>query len=155
MNKEEKKFLIIKSFLKTNYPKIYSEFEEGSYISISSEEYEDSSLWMELDNAGMLTVGLGLAHNHYYPNIDNSNERFNNFITFLTCKKRRTEYYRGNNVIKCEYEYVEENGLLKRYGSVSTLNFVFWKKTTKKVVLQNGFLKKCKVEDLKVKLLNV
>jgi len=146
MTKHELTFSKIKELLESNFPKMISEFENGTHLTLNSENEDESPIWIELDEGGMLTVGIGAAHKHFYPNIDNLNEGFNEFLHFLTCKKKRTDFYKGESQFKSIYYYELKNGTFKNYGTVSNLNLSFWKKITEKTITQNGFVEYEEIE---------
>jgi len=140
MTNHELTFSKIKELLKTRFPKRISEIENGTHLILNSENDDESPLWIELDEGGMLTVGFGISHKHYYPKIDDLNKGFNEFLHFLTCRKKRTDFYKGESQFKSNYDYELENGSFKSYGTASSFNFAFWKKTTEKSITQNGFI---------------
>lgn len=130
----------IKELLKNHFSERVTEFENGNHLTLNSENENESSIWIELDKGGILTVGIGIAHKHFYPNIDNLNDGFNEFLHFLTCKKKRTDFYKGDTIFKSIYYYELKNGTFKEYGTVSNLNLSFWKKTTERSITQNGYI---------------
>ncbi|WP_348636589.1 hypothetical protein QLS71_002500 [Mariniflexile litorale] len=89
MTNHELTFSKIKTLLETHFPERISEFEDGTHLTLNSESEEESPIWIELDEGGMLTVGIGIAHRHFYPKIDDLKEGFNEFLHFLTCRKKR------------------------------------------------------------------
>ena len=153
MTNHELTFSKIKKLLETHFPERISEFEEGTHLTLNSENEDESSIWIELDEAGMLTVGFGISHRHFYPKIDDLNVRFREFLHFLTCRKKRIDYYKGKSQFKSKYYYEKENGTFENYGIVSSLNLSFWKKTTEKTITQNGFMNyeenKLEIEEIK------
>lgn len=146
MTNHELTFSKIKELLESHFPDRISEFEDGTHLALNSENEEESSIWIELDEGGMLTVGFGIAHKHFYPKIDNLNDGFEEFLRFLTCKKRRTDYYKGKFPFKNEYEFENENGTWENYGTSLTWAFPFWKKTIKKTTNQNVFIDFTEIE---------
>ena len=146
MTNHELTFSKIKELLESHFPDRISEFEDGTHLALNSENEEESSIWIELDEGGMLTVGFGIAHKHFYPKIDNLNDGFEEFLRFLTCKKRRIDYYKGKFPFKNEYEFENENGTWENYGTSLTWAFLFWKKTIKKTTNQDGFIDFTEIE---------
>ncbi|SFJ66978.1 hypothetical protein [Olleya namhaensis] len=146
MTNHELTFSKIKEFLESHFPERISEYEDGTHLTLDSKNDEESSIWIELDEDGQLTVGFGISHLHYDPKYDDLNKGFNDFLRFLTCKKRRIDYYKGKFPFKNEYEFENENGTWENYGTSLTWAFPFWKKTTKKTTNQNGFINITKIE---------
>ena len=140
MTNHELTFNKIKELLKTHFSERVSEFENGTHLTLHSENENESSIWIELDESGQLTVGYGISHLHYDPKYDDLNKGFNKFLQFLTCKKRRVDFYKGKLIYRNEYEFEDENGNWKNYGTVLTWAYPFWKKTVKKTTTQNGFI---------------
>ena len=103
MTNYELTFSKIKELLESHFPERISEFGNGTHLTLDSENEEESSIWIELDQSGQLTVGFGISHLHYDPKYDDLNKGFNDFLRFLTCKKRRIDYYKGKFPFKNEY----------------------------------------------------
>lgn len=59
---------------------------------------------------------------------------------FLTCKKKKADFYKGDTIFKSIYYYETKNGTFKEYATVSNLNLLFWKKTTERSITQNGYI---------------
>ena len=146
MTKNELTFNSIKELLKSHFPDRFSEFDNGTHLTLDSDNENESSIWIELNQDGQLTVGFGICHLHYDPKYDDLNKGFNDFLLFLTCKKRRIDYYKGNFRFKNEYEFENINGTWKNYGTASTWALPFWKKTIKKTTPQNGFINYAEIE---------
>lgn len=72
----------IKELLKNHFSERITEFENGTHLTLNSANGNESSIWIELDEGGILTVGIGIAYKHFYPNIDNLNDGFNEFCIF-------------------------------------------------------------------------
>ncbi len=136
----------IKELLKSHFAERVSEFEDGTHLTLNSENEEESSIWINLDQNGQLTVGFGISHLHYDAKYDDLNKGFNQFLHFLTCNKRRIDYYKGKFPYKNEYEFEKENGIYENYGTALTWAFPFWKKTVQKITTQNGFISYAKIE---------
>lgn len=75
-------FSKIKELLKTHFPERVSEFENGTHLVLNSENENESSIWIELDESGQLTVGYGISHLHYDSKYDDLNKGFNKFLCF-------------------------------------------------------------------------
>ena len=146
MTKHQQIFSEIKKLLKSYFPDKISEFENGTHLTLGSENEKDSSIWIELNQNGELIVGFGISHLHYDPKYDDLNKGFDDFLLFLTCKKRRIDYYKGKYRFKKEYEFENKNGTWENYGTTSTWTFQFWKKTIKKTNSQNGFINYKEIE---------
>jgi len=140
MTNHELTFSKIKEFLKSHFAERVSEFENGTHLTLDSENENESSIWIELDVGGQLIVGFGISHLHYDPKYDDLNKGFDQFLHFLTCKKRRIDFYKGKFPYRNEYEFENQNGIFDNYGTALTWAYPFWKKTTKKITAQNGFI---------------
>jgi hypothetical protein len=100
MTQEYEIFIRIKKLLMTHLPEKIEVVEEN-IISVYSDSEKDSPIWIEFDTkGGDLTVGYGISHQHYYPDVDDLNEGFNSFLTLLTCKKLRIDYFKGDFIYK-------------------------------------------------------
>ena len=146
MTNHELIFSKIKKLLKTQFSERVSEFENGTHLTLDSENENESSVWIELDESGQLTVGFGISHLHYDPKYDDLNKGFSQFLQFLTCKKRRIDFYKGQFSYRNEYEFENENENWENYGTALTWAYPFWKKTVKKTTTQNGFIDYAEIE---------
>jgi hypothetical protein len=146
MTNHELTFSKIKELLKSHFAGRVSEFEDGTHITVDSEIEEDSSIWIELDISGQLIVGFGLSHLHYFPKFDDLNKGFTRFLHFLTCKKRRAAYLKGDKCYKVEYDFENKNGVYENYTTASNFIFSFWSKKTKKITIENGFINLSEIE---------
>ena len=146
MTNHELTFRKIKELLKSHFSERFSEFDEGTHLTLDSKNEEEESIWIELDKSGQLIVGFGISHLHYFPKYDDLNKGFNQFLYFLTCKKRRTDFYKGKFRFKSKYEFEKKNGGFETFGFTSTLPLRFWKKTTKKTITQNGFINYAEIQ---------
>jgi hypothetical protein len=140
MTNHELTFRKIKELLKTRFSERITEFENGTHITLESENENESSIWIEFDESEQLTVGHGISHLHYDPKYDNLNKGFSEFLQFLTCKKRRIDFYKDKWNYRNEYEFENRNGNWENYGTTRTLFYPFWKSTFKKTTTQNGFI---------------
>ena len=146
MTKNELTFKNIKGLLKSYFPDSVSEFDKGKHLTLDSDKENESSIWIELDQNGQLTVGIGICHVHYDPKYDDLKKGFNDFLLFLTCKKRRIDSYKGTFCFKNEYEFEDTNGIWKNYGTASTWALPFWKKTIKKTTSQDGYINYAEIQ---------
>lgn len=146
MSNHELTFIKIKELLNNHFSERVSEFENGTHLTLDPENDNESSIWIEYDKNGQLTVGYGICHLHYDPKYDNLDKGFKEFLQFLTCKKRRIDFYKGKLVFRNEYEFEDENGNWKNYGTALTWFYPFWKKTVKKIKTQNGFIDYAEIE---------
>lgn len=146
MTNHELTFKKIKELLKRHFSGTVSESENGTHLTLDSENENESSIWIEYDKSGQLTIGYGISHLHYDPKYNDLNKGFNEFLRFLTCKKRRIDFYKGKFRYRNEYEFEDENGNWKNYGTATTWAFPFWRKTVKKTTTQNGYINYAKIE---------
>uniref|UniRef100_UPI00404779FF hypothetical protein n=1 Tax=Mariniflexile sp. TaxID=1979402 RepID=UPI00404779FF len=146
MTNHELTFSKIKELLESHFPDRISETKDRTHLTLNSTNEEESSIWIELSQSGQLTVGFGISHLHFDPKYDDLNKGFNEFLRFLTCKKRRIDYYKGKFPFKNEYEFENENGTWENYGTSLTWAFPFWKKTVKKTTNQSGFINYTEIE---------
>lgn len=130
----------IKELLFSHFPERVLEIENGNHLVLESENENESSIWINLDEDDQLIVGYGLGHIHYFPEFDDLNVGFNRFLNFLTCSKKRTEYIKGKFHCRIVYEFKNENGAWENYATIIDWFYPFWKKTKLKTTIQKGFI---------------
>ena len=134
MKKHQIIFNKIKELLKNRFSGELEEHDDGMYLSIG-----DSGIWISSDDQE-LTVGYGLVHQHYDPEYDSLEQAVEHFFNLLTCRVRRTDFYKGEFAYRHKIELELSNGNHDSLGSAMTWLFPYWKRTTKQVTFQDKLL---------------
>ena len=146
MKTHELVFSEIKKLLHNCFPNNIEEHENGMYLSIA-----DSGIWISADDRE-LTVGNGLVHQHYDPDYDDLAKAVELFFNLLTCRKKRTDYFKGEFAYKHKVELELPDGTYENLGTAMTWLFPFWKRTDKKVTYEDGLIN---TDNIKPDLLNI
>lgn len=124
-------------------------------LNVDLEEYDDgysethlsiggTDIWISYDNKA-ITVGRGLSHKHYYPELDELNDLADDLMNLLTQRRRITEYYKGKTCYKIKTEEELVNGGFKTEGTTMWWFFPFWKPIKKKVSYQDRLVKPAEI----------
>lgn len=141
MNKKHHQiFEMIKSLLSIHFGADLQEYEDGTLISIG-----ETGIWISSDEME-LTVGYGINHRHYLSEKEFLIEAINDFFNLLTKKKKVTEFYKGTNTYKIKTEIEQSIREYSELSTSSTLLFPFWKKTHKKIIIEEEILEYSKIE---------
>ena len=134
MKTHEIVFSEIKQLLHKCFPNKIEEYEDGMYLSIAG-----SGIWISSDDRE-LTVGNGLIHQHYDPDHDDIAKAVEHFFNLLTCRKKRTDYFKGEFSYKYKIELELPDGTLENLGTAMTWIFPFWKRTDEKVTYEDRLI---------------
>jgi hypothetical protein len=141
MKKHQQIFQKIKAFLLEQFGEQINEYENGTYLVIG-----ETGVWISSDEME-LTVGYGMNHRHYLGEKEFITEAVDDFFNLLTKRKKTTEYYKGKSSYKIKTEIESANG---EYSTLSTSMipiFPFWKKTEKKIEVNEKLLDASGIEN--------
>ena len=134
MKKHQKIFDKIKVVLTEHFGKNINEFEDGNYLTIG-----ETGIWISNDETE-LTVGYGINHRHYLNEKKFINQAVEDFFNLLTRKKKTTEFYKGKMSYKIKTEIEGKDGNFTELSTSMTWLYPFWKKTEKKVTMDEKIL---------------
>ncbi len=141
MEKHEKIYERIKELLIQLFPKELNEIEDENHISIG-----ETGIWISSDSRE-LTVGYGLVHIHYDPKYDDLSKVIDVFFNLLTCKKQITKFYKGNFSYKYQVDLLLADNEIFNLGTSMTWLFPYWKKTTRKVQVEDEIIELDKIKN--------
>lgn len=131
----------IKTVLVKNFKNEINELEDGNHLSIG-----DSEIWISCDSTE-LTIGYGINHRHYLNEKESIIKAVDDFFNLLSKRKKTTEYYKGNFSYKIKTEIEGKDGTFSELSTSMCLIFPFWKKTTKKTIINKNLLEYKKIEN--------
>lgn len=139
-------FIEIKKLLKKWDSIEIDEYEDGTHLTIV-----DSDIWIASDERE-LTVGNGLVHQHYDPDYDDLESAVEHFFNLLTCRIKRTDFFKGEFAYKHRIELELPNGTYENLGTALTWLFPFWRRTTEQITYENPLLN---IDEIQNDLVNI
>ena len=140
MKLHQKVFEKIKTILSKQFGEEIHEYEGGNAISIG-----DTDVWISCSSIE-LTVGYGINHRHYVNERELILEAIDELFGLITRRKRVTEFFKGKTLFKAKTEIEISNGKFLNLGTTMVLFYPYWKKTEKKVRLEEKFLNPAEIE---------
>lgn len=133
-------FRKIKELLSRHTTIKVEELDYGTHLTI-----DQTGIWMEAEPQE-LTIGYGMAHNHYDPKYDDLRPALDRLFNMLTGRKRITLYSKKGKVFKEKTEIQLSEDKYEELGVVVTWLFPFWQKTTKEIMFEEPLIEYSKIE---------
>jgi len=146
MKNHEIIYLKTKELLLEHIPERIEEHENGWHIVDL-----DSGFWLSSDDRE-LTIGYGFSHIHVDPEYDDLSKAIDVLFNLITCKKRISNYCKGNICYRAQVDLILENEEVYNLGKSATLIFPFWRKTICKTEMEDELINIELIKDAMVEI---
>ncbi|HLP11169.1 MAG TPA: hypothetical protein VK177_04495 [Flavobacteriales bacterium] len=107
---------------------------KNSFFAVSDGHEFHSPIYI-CDQGGTIHVGIGDTYDYFDKPKEQLDKAVLRFLTLLTCKIERTDYFKGNNLYKSTF--ILPDNKTDSYNQASyRFPFPFWKKTKTNKIIQ-------------------